>query len=353
MIWEDLLTDTDGQYIEVQSGRLFNQAASDSSKSPFKNREFAPYATDVWSENWLPVKGIGGFVSASAYGALNVTQSGENLTIRISPVKALRTTLEILDGDKLLDTREVDLKPMQAVTQKIRLSAIPKVLRIRIGDDKLTYTAGDENVLGRPLEPPSDFDWNSVYGLYLKGKELARQHLHTEASKQLEECLQKDHNFLPALVDSAMLANWRGDYEAARGFARRGLAIDAYDPGANYQYGLACSALGQTVDAIDGFSIASMNTGTRSASLTELAKVYLREKLYNRSLTCAEESLESNQRNLDAFRLQACIYRLQNDDAKAEAAVSAALTLDPLDHLARFERYLRHRCSREDVKGLI
>ena len=27
MIWEKLLTDTDGQYVEVQSGRLFNQAA--------------------------------------------------------------------------------------------------------------------------------------------------------------------------------------------------------------------------------------------------------------------------------------------------------------------------------------
>ena len=31
MIWEDLLTDTDGQYVEVQSGRLFNQADATSS----------------------------------------------------------------------------------------------------------------------------------------------------------------------------------------------------------------------------------------------------------------------------------------------------------------------------------
>ena len=27
MIWDKLLTDTDGQYVEVQSGRLFNQPA--------------------------------------------------------------------------------------------------------------------------------------------------------------------------------------------------------------------------------------------------------------------------------------------------------------------------------------
>ena len=353
MIWEDLLTDTNGQYVEVQSGRLFNQAATDSSKSPFKNREFAPYATDSWIEHWLPVKGIGGYVSASPYGALNIIQSGKKLTVRVSPVKALRSTMEVFDGDQLLDKGDVDLSPMRPFTREIHLAATPKALRVRIGGDKLTFTAGDWNALSRPLEPPSDFDWTSVYGLYLKGKELIRQHLHPEAAKQLEECLQKDPNFLPALADSAMLANRRGDYKVALNLARKALAIDAYDPGANYQYGLANTALGQTTDAIDGFSIASLNAETRSASLTELAKLYLHEKLYDRALACAEDSLDNNRRNLDAFRLQACIYRLQKEDDLAEKAVSAILALDPLDHLARFERYLRNRCGKEEVTGLI
>ena len=44
MIWEKLLTDTDGQYVEVQSGRLFNQSAEKSTFSPFKHKSFAPYA---------------------------------------------------------------------------------------------------------------------------------------------------------------------------------------------------------------------------------------------------------------------------------------------------------------------
>jgi len=57
MIWERLLTDTSGQYVEVQSGRLFNQAAEGSSLTPFKHRGFDPYATDSWTEYWFPVKG--------------------------------------------------------------------------------------------------------------------------------------------------------------------------------------------------------------------------------------------------------------------------------------------------------
>ncbi len=49
MLWEDLLTDNDGQYTEVQSGRMFNQSISSSSKTPFKHRAFPPYTADRWT----------------------------------------------------------------------------------------------------------------------------------------------------------------------------------------------------------------------------------------------------------------------------------------------------------------
>jgi len=48
MIWEDLLTDIDGQYVEIQSGRLFNQEAASSTYTPFKHRGFVPYSADTW-----------------------------------------------------------------------------------------------------------------------------------------------------------------------------------------------------------------------------------------------------------------------------------------------------------------
>ncbi len=76
MIWEKLLTDTDGQYVEVQSGRLFNQAAEESTFTPFKHRGFEPYSTDTWTEYWFPVKGTRGFVKANDHGALNVVLPG-------------------------------------------------------------------------------------------------------------------------------------------------------------------------------------------------------------------------------------------------------------------------------------
>ena len=50
-IWEDLLTDSDGQYAELQSGLFFNQPA-DTLKTPFKHTAFAPGATETFEEKW-------------------------------------------------------------------------------------------------------------------------------------------------------------------------------------------------------------------------------------------------------------------------------------------------------------
>jgi tetratricopeptide (TPR) repeat protein len=353
MIWEDLLTDADGQYVEIQSGRLFNQADSSSTLTPFKHTVFPPYATDTWTEHWLPVKGIKGFVTASPWGALNVTRESDRLLIRISPARALRDTLEVFDGDRLLATRALTLKPMQPVEEIVRLAAPPKALRVCIGGDKLQYSAGDDDVLTRPTAAPAGFDWNSIYGLYLKGKEDARQRSYEKAAEEFQSCLKQDNNYLPALIELASLANRRADSAAALGFARHALCIDTYDPGANYQFGLASASLGHHADAKEALSIATLSPGWRSAAGTELAKEYLREKLYDRALASAKESLFSNVRNLDALQLCACVNRLRGDAAGADAALAALLELDPLNHFARFEQYLRGKARLKEFTGLI
>ena len=55
-IWEDLLTDSDGQYTELQSGLCFNQPRWGNYKTPFKHPTFAPGMTMVFAESWGPVR---------------------------------------------------------------------------------------------------------------------------------------------------------------------------------------------------------------------------------------------------------------------------------------------------------
>jgi tetratricopeptide (TPR) repeat protein len=353
MIWEKLLTDTDGQYVEVQSGRLFNQADENSTLTPFKHKEFAPYATDSWTEYWLPVKGTKGFVSASPWGALNVGREGDRLIIRISPTQTLRDKLQVFDGTRMVAERDINLSPMRPFEEVVKFKGDVKSLRVTVGGDKLSYVAEPDDALSRPLEAPRDFDWKSTYGLYLKGKENARQRFYVKAAEGFQACLKTDPNFAPALVEMASLANRRGNSAEASDFARRALSIDTYDPGANYQFGVASAALGHSADARDAFSLAALSMGWRSAACVELAKEFVREKRYERALTSAQESLDANRQNLDAIQLQGCIHRLEGDAAAAESALKSLAALDPLNHFARFERYLQGKARPEHFTSLI
>jgi Tfp pilus assembly protein PilF len=96
-------------------------------------------------------------------------------------------------------------------------------------------------------------------GLYLKGKESARQRDYTNATEAFKLCLKQDTNYLPALVELASLANRRADPAAALDLSRHALSIDTYDPAANYQFGLASAALGRPADAKAAFSLATLS----------------------------------------------------------------------------------------------
>ncbi len=105
-----------------------------------------------------------------------------------------------------------------------------------------------------------------------------RQREYVQAQTALEACLKKDPNYLPALADLAIVRYRAMDYEGAWDLARRGLAIDTYDPASNYYYGLASVRLGRTVDALDGFEVAASSPAFRSAAAIELAKIHLRQR---------------------------------------------------------------------------
>jgi tetratricopeptide (TPR) repeat protein len=227
---------------------------------------------------------------------------------------------------------------MQTWSQSIDVRAPAERLRVRIGN-WMDYrpVAGDE--LSRPVESPTDFDWGSVQGLHLKGKEWMRQREYAQAQAALEACLKKDPNYLPALADLAIVRYWAMDYKSAWDLARRGLAIDTYDPASNYYYGLASVRLGRTVDALDGFEVAASDPAFRAAAAAEIAKIHLRKGDLARARDYAEHAWLSNYGNFEAFQLVTVIERLRGNVAPA-VSEDAGTSLLPLNHFVSFERHL-------------
>ncbi|HSD66272.1 MAG TPA: DUF5107 domain-containing protein, partial [Vicinamibacteria bacterium] len=339
MIWEKLLTDTDGQYVEVQSGRSFNQAAEDSSRTPFKHRGFLPYGTDTWTEYWFPVKGTRGLRAASPLGGLNVRERDGGLEVLFSPLQAVDDTLEVLDGERVVFSGKVTARPLETWTTTVPVAVPVDRLRVRIGGSRLEWTGDPKaGALSRPMESPADFDWDSVFGLWLKGKELLRQRSYGPAREALEACLRQDPHYAPALADLSLLRYRSMDYAGAFELARKALAIDTYDPLANYYYGLAAEKLGRADDARDGFEVAAQSVELRGAAWTELARLALRDGDLARAAVNAERTLDLDRRNLEALQLLALVRRLQGRGDEAGAALDRLLALDPLSPCGRFEK---------------
>ncbi|HKW49423.1 MAG TPA: DUF5107 domain-containing protein [Gemmatimonadaceae bacterium] len=342
MIWEQLLTDTDGQYAEIQSGRLFNQSLDVSSLTPFKHRGFAPHVADGWTEYWYPVGGTKGIVAASRAGALNVVRHGDSIVVSLSPAQPISDTLWVASGSRTLYRAVVRRRPLELFTVTIPLaSAFLDSIRVTIGDHALDYEADPRaDSLARPLDAPPSFDWHSTYGLYVQGKEWLRQREYAKAAASLDSALAREPSFVPAVVDRAQLAIRSGEYDAARRLTSTALSVDTYDPWANYYYGLANRRLGRLADAKDGFEVAASTPEMRVAAWTELARLALAENRLSPAAEYAEKAVGAEPENLDALEVQVVVARRRGNRATHERLLDRVEALDPLSHQVRLERLL-------------
>lgn len=342
MIWESLLTDVDGQYSEVQSGRLFNQSAEESTFTPFKHRGFAPHTVDRWTEYWYPVAGTKGIVAAGRVGALNVTVTGGRLAIAFSPVQPIADTLRIFDGAREIARRFIARKTLEVFVDTVAIGSVaPDSLHVVLGDGLLRHDLDRRSgALSRPLDAPASFNWQSAYGQYLRGKEWLRQREYDSARVYLDGALARDSLFLPALVDRAMVAYRSGLYDAARAYAATGLRIDTYDGGANYYYGLANRQLGRLADAKDGFELAAMSPEYRGAAWTELGRLSLSAGYSDAAASYAGKALSVDAANLDALGVALVAARRRGNGVAATSLLERLEGADALNLQARLERRL-------------
>lgn len=354
-IWEDLLTDTNGQYIELQSGRMYNQPASNSSLTPYKHTAFGPQATDRWTEYWFPVKGIKGVSKASRIGALNVLREDGFLKLYFSPLQKLSTTIKLYEGEKEMNSIPLNCGVLETWKDSIPLNKAVAAgrLKVVVGEDLLVYSeVPSDNITSRPKQLPADFDWSSAYGLYTQGEQWMNQKVLDKAEKFLLASLEKDPYFVPALTDLASLYYRQGRYDEALARCETALSINTYDGDVNYLYGLCNMALGNHTDAKDGFSVASYSPRVRSAAYEKLAEMYLMDRNWTKAEHYALRSKEFNQMNLSADHVLMVVYRKTNQPEKAKALIDPLLEDLPLYHAARFEQLYQGEGSGHPIDDL-
>ena len=249
--------------------------------------------------------------------------------------------LEIKEGDKIVYNKKILLDPLKTFVDSLQTNVDTNNLVITLGVDKLIYkTKPDVYDLNRPLDMPKDFDWNSAYGLYVQGKEFCDEKMYDAAEIKLKAAIEKDHNFLPALVKMAELMCRDIRYSEALAFAKRALSINTYDGGANYYYGVINEKLGNVINAMDGFDLATLSVEYRSAAYTALSSIYLQQKNLDKVLDYSSRATDYNRYNIAALKISSIAYRYKHDREHAEEVLDKILSFDPLNHFAQFEKFL-------------
>jgi tetratricopeptide (TPR) repeat protein len=340
MIWEDLLTDNDGQYSEVQSGRLFNQSIASSSKTPFKHRSFLPYTLDCWEENWFPVKDTRGLTYGNRQLSFYLEEREGLQYMNICANEPLNHIFKLQQNGKQILTEKISLQPMQNCSLSLSCPVLIEQVIVFLNDSIIYNGPEASQPLSRPVETDEAYDFNSAQALCIQAREWERQRFHERAIRYYQLCLDQDPFFLEALTGLAELYFKHLKFEEALKLLMTALTIDTYNGEANYLYALVNDRLDRFADAKDGFSIASQSPEYRVPAFLELAKLFLREGQIDKALTYVQKAEQYHSDNLQISYLNIIIHRLKRDIETASNLCKKVLAFDPINYLAKFEQGL-------------
>lgn len=339
-IWEDLLTDNSGQYVEIQSGRLFNQNVFGSSLTPFKQIGFAPYSDEQWAEYWYAFGGLEGFTYANLTGAFKIEVKGQEVSFNMSPAQHIEDSLKVYSQKgKVILSKYISANPLELLNHTLILPEGEHPAFLELKGRRIDIKESEEKNLSRPLEISPGFDAESPYGLYLQGRDLYRFRNYKSAEEKISASLSKDGEFIPALVEMAKLKYYRMQYDSAFYYSKKALSIDTYDGEANYYYGLSAVQLSQDFDAMDGFNVASLSPEFRNAAYTELSKLYFKRRELVKAHEYAHLAFEVNPSNIEALHLLYVLARIKGDQEQLYDLEKKIKELNPIDHFLRFEKF--------------
>jgi Flp pilus assembly protein TadD len=344
-VWEELLTDTDGQYVEFQAGRLLVQYAPGASVNPITQAGFDPVSASRWTETWFPVEGIGGLTDASRDGAMYVKAADGQLTIGVNAFGDLTDTLTVSSGGRVILSQPVAFSALEAFEAVVDLSPGDD-FRIELPTLGLDYSSDPrERLLSRPFttDPAAWPQVPEVDRRVFEGRELVKARRYSAARSLFQAAVAEVPWNREALLGLADLSYRSATYQAGLEHVNKVLQLDAYDAEANFIAGNLYRGLERPADARDAFGWAARSTAYRSAAYTQFAELMIRDGQLGEASRYARLAIDHDRYNVPAWQVMAIAGRKAGGEAgraQSELAAQRLLEIDPLHHFTSAEAYL-------------
>lgn len=341
-IWEDLLTDEDGQYMEFQAGRMLNQfSPSRNTPTPLTKAGFTPYSLDRWTDYWFPVKSIGGISEVSTYGVFYVTQEDGQIDVNFNPFQAIEGDMQFWIDGQQKGSLSINAKPMDVIRHTLPSKAGVEKLEIKLGNKTLyQWDSSDPNRLSRPFGAEMAPILSEADDLYYQGRQEYNSRNYRDARKHYEASLSLNPGHQRARIDLAELEFRYANHSEALTHILMALSTDFYDPQANFVAGSIYRERGQYLDALEAYGWAARSMEFRSGAYTAIAEIYLAQGNLEKAKIYGNRALDYDRHQVMAYQLLAVVARLEDSPEDAAQWLGKLLEIDPLNHFGRFEQYL-------------
>jgi tetratricopeptide (TPR) repeat protein len=348
-MWDKILTDNDGPYIELMTGAYSDNQPDYSWLQPFETKSFEMH--------WYPFRDIGGVKNANLDAAVNLEVTNGAAKLGFCTTAAHRSAkVSLKAGDKVLLEEKITINPGKPFVKQVSLPAGVDEHDLRAS---LVLSDGKELIAYSPIQlesvkapepvtpPPAPADMKTVEELYLAGQRIEQFHdPGREPEPYWQEALQRDPG--DARVNLALgirkLKQARFD-EAEQHFRKSIERLTAQftspkDGEPFYFLGVAFKAQGGHDDAFDAFAKAAWSEAWRGPAYYSLAEIATRRGDYPAARDYVKRSLDANALNIRALTLHAALLRHSDRAREAIAALDAAALTDPLDVRLMTERWL-------------
>jgi tetratricopeptide (TPR) repeat protein len=357
-MWDKILTDNDGPYIELMTGAYSDNQPDYSWLQPFETKSFEMH--------WYPFRGIGGVKNANLDAAVNL-EVGTNGMAKVGfcTTAAHRSARALLKaGEKVLLDAAIAINPGLPFVKEVPLPSGVDAHDLRAS----LLVAGQELVAYAPVRlqpeprpdpvrsPPAPKDLQTVEELYLTGQRIEQFHdAGREPEPYWEEALSRDPG--DARVNTALGIRRlkQARFAEAEQHFRTALArltasyTTPRDGEAFYYLGVALKAQNKLEEAFDAFYKATWSEAWRDPAYVALAEIATRRGDLRAALEYVERSLNADALNIRALTLKAALLRHTGRPKDALATLVLAGQVDPLDVRVMSERWLADRKAGKDL----
>lgn len=340
-IWEKRLTDEDGFYSEMQSGRFATQRIWGI---------LPPFTEESWTETWYPIARIGPPDFANREIALSLLPAGKPDRLRLgvhSTREVKGAHLSVSAGANTAWKRTANLSPSRPLLEELAFEAGGREITVLVADAsgrelaKYVRKSGAQAEVLVTLPPhvePGKTAENAE-GQWRIGTDFEKLGEPDAARLHYGEALRLDPAYSPALTALAVLEIRQGVYGAAMKRLRAVLEADPAQESARFHLGACLLDCGRFDEAAAELGTLMRSTTYRPGASYLLGGILLGQGQAERAFDQLDKCAFSFPWRRDAIAFSACALRKLNRRDEAEERVRGTMAEDPLHMLSRAEAF--------------